>query len=311
MGSKLHMNRKLIRLFIVALILLVTYLFPVRPRPFEDLYSGVDPAQAASLKSFRRDYPPKQVRVNGVQWEYVALGKGRSTILFLHGMAGAYDIWWQQLLALQDRYRVISVTYPAVSDLHSMAAGVLAILDAEQAGRVNVAGSSLGGYLAQYLLATHPERIERAVLSNTFPPNDIIAGKHRGTGMFLPLMPEWLVMSIFRGSFSKQAYPAAGHSELVLAFLLEQTYGRMSKAQVSGRFHCVIEPFVAVNPKKPGIPVMIIESDNDPLIEPALREMLKKTYPEAPVHTLHNAGHFPYLNMPGEYTRLLEEFLKW
>lgn len=303
------MNRKLLWLFIVAAILLVTYLFPVRPRPFEEIYRKVDPAQAASLKSFRQDYPLKQLRVNGVRWDYVTMGKGRSTILFLHGMAGACDIWWQQLMAMQDRYRVISVTYPAVHDLDSMAAGVLAILDTEQAGRVNVVGSSLGGYLAQYLLAKHPERVEGAVLSNTFPPNDVIAGKYRTTGMLLPFMPEWLVMSVFRESFRKQAYPAAGHSELVLAFLLEQSYGRMSKEQVAGRFRCVIEPFLHADSKKPDIPVMIIESDNDPLIEPALRELLKKTYPEAPVHTLHNAGHFPYLNMHGEYTQLLEEFL--
>ena len=37
---------------------------------------------------------------------------------------------------------------------------------------------------------------------------------------------------------------------------------------------------------------MVIESDNDPLIEPALREALKKTYAKAGVYTFHQAGHF-------------------
>lgn len=55
---------------------------------------------------------------------------------------------------------------------------------------------------------------------------------------------------------------------------------------------------------------MIIESDNDPLVEPELRAQLKKTYPGAAVHTLHQVGHFPYLNEPVNYTHFLLEFLE-
>jgi pimeloyl-ACP methyl ester carboxylesterase len=70
-----------------------------------------------------------------------------------------------------------------------------------------------------------------------------------------------------------------------------------------------VEKFTPPDTAKLGIPVMIIEADNDPLVEQALREQLKRTYPAATVHTLRGAGHFPYLNKPGEYTRLLWEFL--
>jgi pimeloyl-ACP methyl ester carboxylesterase len=102
-------------------------------------------------------------------------------------------------------------------------------------------------------------------------------------------------------------YPASGNSELVLAFGLEQTYGRMSKAQVLGRYRCVVEPFDAPDMAALGIPVKIIEADNDPLVEKALREQLKETYPTAEVTTLSN-GHFPYLSMPAKYTSILEKF---
>ena len=86
--------------------------------------------------------------------------------------------------------------------------------------------------------------------------------------------------------------------------------GRMSKAQVVGRYRCVVQPYVAPNIQALGIPVMIIESDNDPLVEPALREALKTTYSSASVYTFHNAGHFPYLNHAAEYTDLLKKFFK-
>ncbi|NKQ36587.1 MAG: alpha/beta hydrolase [Chloroflexi bacterium] len=51
------------------------------------------------------------------------------------------------------------------------------------------------------------------------------------------------------------------------------------------------------------------DKQHDPLVEPVLREMLKDTYPTAVVQTLHNVGHFPYLNEPEMYTDLLLEFI--
>jgi pimeloyl-ACP methyl ester carboxylesterase len=46
------------------------------------------------------------------------------------------------------------------------------------------------------------------------------------------------------------------------------------------------------------------------LIEPLLRENLRRAYPGAFVYTFQGAGHFPYLVVPEEYLRVLEEFLE-
>lgn len=291
---------------LVVVGLVVLYHWPVPSIPMDQLYSRADPAIVNSLQSFRKASPPQSLQVDGADWEYVAVGKGPETILFLHGMTGAYDIWWQQIDALQGQYRIISVTYPPVQSLEELETGVLAILEKEGVEDFNVVGTSLGGYFAQYLMARHPERIRRAVLSNTFPPNDLIAEKNRTLGTILPYLPEWLVLSVFRRNFQQTIYPTSGNDELTLAFLNEISYGRMSKAQLVGRYYCVIEKFTA---PMPTIPVMIIESDNDPLVEWTLREQLKATYPTAMVHTFSAAGHFPYLNRAQEYTQLLMNFL--
>jgi maspardin len=276
-------------------------------KSFGELYAKVDSTTVASLLSFRQAHPVRTLELRGVEWEYLAFGDGPETILFLHGMTGAYDIWWQQMEALQGRYRVISVTYPAANSLEEMEQAVMAILEAEGVNQFHMVGSSLGGYFAQFLVASHPDRILSAVFANTFPPNDILAKKNKTIGMLLPYLPEWLVMNFLGSSMRESVYPASGNSELVLAFGLEQTYGRMSKAQVLGRYHCVVEPFVAPDMAVLGIPAMIIEADNDPLVEKALRERLKEMYPTAKVVTLSN-GHFPYLNMPEEYTSYLKTF---
>ena len=276
---------------------------------FQKIYARVDPEARRSLEAFRRDHPLKQVSASGDTWDYVALGKGEETVLFLHGMAGAYDIWWQVLERLADQYRIISTTYPPVESLASLTLGIRAILAEEQVQKANIVGSSLGGYLAQYLVARHPELISRAVFANTFPPNEVIAGKTRLAAQLLPYLPSSLLMYGLRQNTEKRLYPASGHSEILRAFLLEQYSGAMTKAQFLARYHCVVDPFEAPNPQELGVPALILETDNDPLVEESLREMLKTTYPPAAVHSLGAVGHFPYLNVPDIYAAALRQFL--
>ncbi len=302
------MKRSWVVLGVIVALLLVVYFWPVPQRDFAALSENVPPEERQSLLDFRSQYPPKYVQVNGREWEYLSFGEGEETILFLHGMTGAYDIWWQQMTPLSEQYRVISLTYPPVETLEELSQGVLAVLDAEGVQSANVTGTSLGGYLLQYLMLRHPERIEKAVLGNTFPPNDILRQKNQSLIKILPFLPDWVVMNVFRSSFVDNIYPAAGRSELVLAYMLEQVSGRMSKAQVAGRAKAVIESFVAPDAEALGIPVMIIEADNDPLVEASLREQLKATYPAAQVYTFHAAGHFPYINEADAYTELLRSF---
>lgn len=307
MRSKLRIGA-LVLLALLLVAVLAVYLRSGPRVPFDEVYARVDPTLVASLQTFRAAHPPQRLDVNGVKWNYVSFGQGDETILFLHGMTGAYDIWWRVMDELQTEYRVISVTYPAVNTLEEMATAVLAILDREGVDRANLVGTSLGGYFAQYLVANHPDRVARAVFSNTFPPNDLIKEKNGTIGSLIPFLPEWLVLDVLRGSFVNSLYPTSGNDELTLAFLMELSYGRVSRAQVAGRYRGVVEKFIAPDPDRLGIPVMIIEADNDPLVEPILREQLKTTYPTAVVHTLSGVGHMPYLAHPEPYAQFLREF---
>jgi pimeloyl-ACP methyl ester carboxylesterase len=201
------------------------YFWPAPTKPFEEIYEKVPEAERLSLQQFRTTHIPKRLVVEGLEWEYIAAGQGSETLLFLHGMTGAADIWWKQIEALRSEYRIITVSYPPASDLETLATGVRAILDKEQVARCTVIGTSLGGYLAQYLLTRFPERFARVVLSNTFPPNDEIASRTRFQGILLRLAPNWLVLKIFRDNFRNTIYPTSGQDALTLAFLSELTYG--------------------------------------------------------------------------------------
>lgn len=297
------MTRK--RKFLLVLVVLIAAVYLWKPARPEDLYAGAPADKVASLQAFRENHPPARLNEDGKDWEYLAVGEGEETVLFLHGMTGAYDIWWQQIEALKENYRVVSVTYPAANSLVEMEAGVLAILDREGVEKFHVVGTSLGGYFAQYLVNKHPDRIASAVFANTFPPNDIIKEKNGTIGSLIPYLPEWFVMNVLRDSFASAVYPASGNDEMTLAFLNEISYGRAKKSQVAGRYQCVVEKFEP--PADTTVPLLIIEASNDPLVEETLRENLKSTYPQAGVVTVDN-GHFPYISSPGFYTERLVEF---
>lgn len=301
------MSRKWMILIVLVAVVSAVYFWPVPGPGFEQLYAKSSPEKVASLQAFREDHPTKSIEVGGLKWEYAVSGSGTETIVFLHGMTGSYDIWWQQIIALESQYRVLTLTYPAANTFAEMEMGLLAILEQEEIEQFNLVGSSLGGYFAQYLVANYPDRVQKAVFANTFPPNDLIKEKNGTIGSLIPYLPEWLVMDVLRGSFASSVYQASGNDELTLAFLNEISYGRANKAQVAGRYACVVEKFNP--PSDTRVPLLILEASNDPLVEETLREQLKTTYPQADIVTVDN-GHFPYISDPDRYTDIISGFFE-
>lgn len=301
------MKKRLLWLLPVLLIAAV-YLFPVPQKNALGLYKGADEQLINGLIAFR-SLPRKSMQAVGHDWTYLMLGNGQKKILFLHGMTGSYDFWWQQMIAFGSTYQVVSVTYPPIDNLSDLGKGIMAILDKEHIDKTVIVGSSLGGYLTQYLLATYPQRVEKAVLGNTFPQNDIYEQQNKTRVALATLLPEWVVMSSLRKNLEEKVIPASETNPLAEAMLLENGYGRMSKAQFLARYYCVIDKFKPIDNQRLTIQLLVLESDNDPLILPELRTKLKRLYPTAQVHTFHQKGHFPYLNDPTEYNAVLREFL--
>ncbi|RMG23278.1 MAG: alpha/beta fold hydrolase [Bacteroidetes bacterium] len=294
-------------LLIILGLLLALYLWRA-PRPdFFALYQQ-DDAASRSLKEFYRR-PLKSLEVEGVRWSYYSGGSGEKTILLCHGMGGAYELWWQQIMAWEQDFRLISYTLPdEIDQLDAVVKGLSAILEEEKVDKFIVIGTSMGGYIAQYLVKNMPQRVEKAVFGNTFPPNGVLARENKGRAALLPWLPEIVISKFGARQFKQTILPAAHHDSLLAAFLPALPF---SKKAFIGRYHIVVEPF-GTNPCAypiRRIPKLIVESDNDPLVPPALREELKKLYPDAAVFTFKGEGHFPYINAAQQYNEAVKAFL--
>jgi len=71
------MKKGLVALGILFVLLLIVYLWPVPQKGFAELSENVSPQERQSLLDFRSQHSPKQLQVNGKDWEYVAFGGGR------------------------------------------------------------------------------------------------------------------------------------------------------------------------------------------------------------------------------------------
>ena len=296
-----------ILILLLAGLVIVFYLIPAPKRKFSKLFAENIP-MAHKLYNFRTR-PLSFIIVDGNRWEYYSGGQGKQTILFIHGMEGTYDIWWNQIHELEKDYKIITFTFPKrIGSLEDASRGIFGILDRENIDQVSVVGTSMGGYIAQYLVKTMPKRIEKAVFGNTFPPNRLLIKVNKAKRKYLPLLPEILIWRFVQKEMKQKLIPAGNNDKLLAGFMRGLSF---HKKQFFNRYDIVVEWFNATSstPETKNIPKLIIESDNDPLISILLRAKLKVTYPEAQVHTFHHQGHFPYLNAMEEYNEVLREFL--
>ncbi|HEY3541410.1 MAG TPA: alpha/beta hydrolase [Gaiellaceae bacterium] len=113
----------------------------------------------------------------GVKIAYEVRGEGPPLTL-VHGLAYDRRGWGRLPALLAERFRVVLIDNRGVGEsaapagpytVAQMAEDVLGVLDDAGIERTNLLGVSLGGYIAQEIALTAPDRVERLVLVSTAP----------------------------------------------------------------------------------------------------------------------------------------------
>lgn len=245
---------------------------------------------------------------DGIAWRYIVMGQGQTDALFLPGAVGFHDIWWQQLIGLESDLRMISLSYPPIDNLGQMRSGLNAILKEEKFGPVYIVGTSMGGYLAQYLLSKQPDMILRIVLANTFVPFMPVLRITPLLRLAIFLFPISMLMSIFRFVTRFWLLTRADHDSLLRAYFLEFSNAGLTKADLRARLSLSTQPFQLSTPTPADIPILIIQAEDDPVVRPAIQRALREMYPQARCVTDKQGGHF-FLDQSSTITQLLREFL--
>ena len=120
-------------------------------------------------------------RVRGIELAYEVSGEGLPVVL-LHGFPFNRTLWREQVAALRERFRVITVdlrghgettaTHDAPATMKEMAEDVAALLDELHLERVVLGGLSMGGYVVLAFYRLFPECVRALVLADTRPQAD-------------------------------------------------------------------------------------------------------------------------------------------
>ena len=140
------------------------------------LYADVPIEPLQKYKAFLRDFPYRFVKLDDMEWAYLASEHAGDDLLALSGALCAPEVSGNTIAALAGKYRVITPEYPPVKDMDALADGIAGILRQLGVKRAHVLGGSYGGFVAQVFVRRHPEMSRSLVLSHTLPPFPDSAG---------------------------------------------------------------------------------------------------------------------------------------
>ena len=132
------------------------------------LFKKVPQHQYIMLKQFIENHPYKKHVKNGVEYEYIATGNGKRTIVLLHGAMFNPYMWFYIIDKLKNDFYIIAPKLPEIGmGANDSVNYIKNILDAEKINKAIITGYSYGGGVAQYFAEIYPEYIDILVLSHT------------------------------------------------------------------------------------------------------------------------------------------------
>lgn len=280
----------------------------------DEIYKRVPEEQKKRLMNFRLSHPYKKITVDGTGWEYISCGQGEEALVLLSGGLRFADTWFKLIPALEDDYRIISFTYPALSTMEEYVNGIKAILESSGIDRAHILGTSFGGWIAQCFVRRYPEKVKSLILSNTSGVAPYSERLIRFVLIYVSLLPLSLIKIGLKNNYLKLISIPESEQDFWEAFIVEKFQLNTTKEDVLSQYKCTIDFNTNYSFLKDDLDdwpgkILIMESDDDPGFKEPVREALKALYPQAEVHTFHNAGHTPGYTDPGEYISILRGFL--
>ena len=287
-------------------------------------HSEVCMATIASLSAFQEvSLPQGTVR-------YYDQGTG-PTLVFIHGLLANRLLWSRVIPQLVSHFRCIAPDLPLGAHSHPLypdvdlsplgvAHLVADFLEACDLHEVTLIGNDTGGAMCQLVIAHHPERISRLVLTNCdafeqfFPP--LVSPFQYGARVFGIRFANFLAWVLRARSAQRLFVAALAHrrpelEELDAFFhpLLHQTFARRDMTRflqaVSNRY--TLEAARCFSGF--GHPVLLLWGKDDPFFSQRLARRLQQAFPDARLHFLSHCRAFVPVDQPEVFAQYITEFV--
>jgi 3-oxoadipate enol-lactonase len=257
---------------------------------------------------------------DGVRLAYETSGAGEP-LLFIHGLA--YDrLGWGPLptLLAQDFHTVLfdnrGVGDSDVPDgpytMEQLAGDAVAVLDAAGIESAHVFGVSLGGFIAQEIALTHPERVRKLVLCSTSPGGaNAFPMPARGVDAFT----RFAAMDREAGLRLMVENSLGDHAVRERPELVEEVYAyRLERAPTvaawqaqfaASQGHDAYERLPSI-----AAPTLVIHASADTVIDARNGELLAERIPGARIERVPDRGHLVMWQEGERLAPIVRDFLR-
>ncbi|MCW3068639.1 MAG: alpha/beta hydrolase fold protein [Solirubrobacterales bacterium] len=259
-----------------------------------------------------------------------AAGAASQTIVFIHGLAGSWTNWLEQLPVLAAGHRVIALDLPGFGhspmpseeiSISRYARLLDRLLEELQVDAAAVVGNSMGGFIGAELAIAFPQRVERLVLVSAAgistyndPRTTRALPTLRHLERVLEASASWVASKSDAFALRRRLRQVAmtvvvAHpSRLPAALAAEQMRG-------AGRpgFLQALESLAGydVRDRLPEIacPTLIVWGEKDRLISVRDADVFEQLIPNSRKVVFADTGHVAMLERPADFNALLESFL--
>jgi 3-oxoadipate enol-lactonase len=254
---------------------------------------------------------------------YARWGRGQRKVVLLHGVGGGRASWGDALsgtaaAVAQAGFSALALDLPGYGDsatiepydLRGMAHAVLALIDSLGPAPVALVGHSMGGMVAQELMAWAPQRVAALVLSGTSPA----FGKRDGAwqheflaqrlapldaGMGMAKLAPGLVLGM---AAAGAPHDAVARAALLMASVPEPTY-RKALAAIAGFDRRELLADLR-------LPVLCLAGAEDRNAPPAVMQQMALRIAGAEYRCLAGVGHLSHMEAPQAVNPVLVDFLQ-
>ncbi len=262
------------------------------------------------------------LNANGIKTRVLEAGQGYPLIL-LHGTGGHIEAYARNIKGLSEKFRVICIDMvghgytekpnrPYGIDYYSdHLLGVIQALDLSQ---VYLSGESLGGWVAAWFAANHPEYVKAIVLNTPGNVNNKLVVMQR--------LKESTVKAVVEANYknvkTRLEWLMYDKSQ-VTEELIETRYKIYTQPSYKEAVHNIVylqdieaRKQYSWDPswcRKIDVPTLLVWTDHDPTSTVEEGESLQGMIPNSEFTVIKDAGHWPQWEKPAEFNSLLINFL--